>query len=98
MTDKPLKDVIKGVVSGIEEKGKNQQCVLKAWEGIVGDLAARHTKVVSLRGGRIVVKVSDSTLLYKLSLDKDKLLRELNENLKGKKGIKEVRFRIGKIE
>lgn len=94
----PLRDVIKKVISDLEKKEEKEADILKIWEKAAGKKAARHAKPVFLKKKRLVVKVSDSSWLYKLTLEKSALIDKFNRNLKnsGKK-IKELQFRVGKI-
>jgi predicted nucleic acid-binding Zn ribbon protein len=97
MSENHLKDVLKKVLSDLEEKGKEEHDLLMAWERAVGKRAARHTKPASLKSRKLTVNVSDSTWLYKLTLERKDIAERFNA-IVGKKGkIRELRFRIGDI-
>ena len=95
--DAPLKDVLKGIISKLEkgQKGAHDE-LIASWEKVVGKDAFKHTKLVSLKGGRLVVNVSDSSRLYELTLKRREIIKAINRKRKKKK-IKEIRFKIGEI-
>ena len=93
----PLKDVIKKIISDIEKREKEELDLLKIWENAAGKKAAKHTKPTFLKSKRLIINVSSSSWLYKLTLEKQNLMKEINKNLKGPKKIKELQFRIGDI-
>jgi len=95
--DAPLKDIIKKVISSLEKREQEELDIVKTWEDAAGKKASKHTKPAFLKSKRLVVNVSDSSWLYKLTLEKDSLIQGFNKNLKGKKKIKELQFRIGEI-
>lgn len=93
-----LRDILKNVISDIENKERSEGDIPETWRKIVGSKAAGHTKPEFLKGKRLVVKVSDSSWLYKLTLEKKSLLEKLNKALGSRKKIKELQFRIGDIK
>lgn len=93
----PLKDVVKKIIGDLEKKEKEELDVLKIWKKTVGTKAAKHTSPAFLKGKRLVVCVSDSAWLYKLTLEKSKLIQKFNNNIKSKKKIRELQFRIGNV-
>ena len=93
----PLKDIIKTVISNIEKKEKDESDILALWKKTAGKTAAKRTTPAFLKAGRLVINVSDSSWLYRLTLEKKKLIQKFNAGLKGKKKIKELQFRIGEI-
>jgi len=94
----PLKDILKDVISNIEKREEKETRLLKAWESAVGKEAFKHTRPAFLKSGRLVVNVSDSPWLYKLTLEKKELIKKINTKLKDKKKIRELQFRIGDIK
>ncbi|PLV58317.1 DUF721 domain-containing protein [Thermotoga sp. KOL6] len=69
--------------------------ILREWERLVGPLIARHVKIEKVENGVVHVVCDDSLWMTELSLQKDNLLRLLNEKA-GKKLFKDMRFRRGK--
>ena len=98
MQKDPLKDVLKKIISDIEKKEKDEVNISKIWEKTAGKKACKHTKVAFLKARRLVVNVSDSSWLYKLTLEKGRLIKDFNNNLKSKKKIRNLQFRIGEIK
>jgi predicted nucleic acid-binding Zn ribbon protein len=93
-----LGDVVKKVISDLESKEEKGENLAKIWEKAAGRKAAKHTKPVFIKKKRLVVNVSDSSWLYKLTMDKRELIEKLNHGLKSaKKKIKELQFRVGEI-
>ena len=97
-THKPLEGLLKNIVSGIGGRGRlNEEDITKIWEKVVGEKASGHTLPVSFKRAGLVVNVDCSAWLYELTLEKQDILKKLEEYLKGKK-IKDIRFRIGEIK
>lgn len=93
-----LKDVIKTVITNLKKKEKQESDILKTWEKTAGKKASKHTKPVFLKKKRLVVNISDSSWLYKLTLDKRALIKKFNYHLKDpKKKIKELQFKIASM-
>ena len=90
-------NVVKKLISGFEKKEKEEKGLYKAWETAAGRKAAGHTKPVFVKEKRLVVKVSDSAWLYKLTMEKENLLRKFNRGAKKRKKINRIQFRIGDI-
>jgi len=88
---KPLEGAVRKIISGLK-KGKGGD-FLAAWEGAAGEEASRHTKINFLKKGRLVVNVSDSAWLYRLTFEKEDILQRLNKAQKRR--VKEIQFRIG---
>ena len=92
-----LKDVVKKVISGLEKRQEEEHDIIKAWQKAAGRKAAAHTKLVLFKGKRLVVNVSDSSWLYKLTLEKKGIIKKFNESVKSRKKAGELQFRIGEI-
>jgi predicted nucleic acid-binding Zn ribbon protein len=68
-----------------------------AWREAAGPLAAKYTRVGSLRRGTLEVVVANSPLLQELGFQKTELLKRL-AGLLPDDGITGLRFRVGNIE
>jgi predicted nucleic acid-binding Zn ribbon protein len=68
-----------------------------AWREAAGELAARYTRVGSVRRGRLEVTVANSTLLQELTFQKRALVAALGRLLPDE-NIRDLRFRVGAIE
>jgi len=93
----PLEGVLKNIIGRIGGKGIfTEEDMANTWEAVVGKAAARHSKVRSLKGGRLVVNIDDSSWLYELTVQKREILKKLAARIKGKK-VKDITFRIGEV-
>jgi len=64
------------------------------WEEAVGGSVAKKTAAISIKGGRLLVVVKDSTWLQELALLKEDIIGRLN-SLLGKPTVEDIIFRIG---
>jgi len=94
---KPIKGIVQGVLKGWKkDKVFKKDLIEKAWRKIAGKKAMKHTKIASLRSGRLIIEVDESAWIYQLSMKKHDLLKSMNEVLEKKDiPIKEIQFRIG---
>jgi hypothetical protein len=65
------------------------------WEGAVGKQVADHAQPSSIKGGTLVVKVSDSVWLQELEFRAYEIKERINHALR-KEAIKKIRFKVGK--
>ena len=68
-----------------------------AWREAAGEVAAKYSRVASLRRGVLEVVVANSTLVQELTFQKNELLQQLNHKLP-EEGITHLRLRVGAIE
>lgn len=88
-----VKHVIEKVLKKLNPKNKER--LKKLWETAAGPELSRHTRLASLRKGRLTVEVENSSWLYEMTVrHKPRLLKELQSDL-GEKKLKELRFRLG---
>lgn len=78
-----------GVADGLEEDQ-----VKAAWKDLAGDFIARHSEPLSIRGGHLVLRVTQPAMRFHLEQMKPMLLKRLREEL-GESRIVSVRFQIG---
>jgi len=67
------------------------------WRQAVGEFAARHSRVGSMRRGTLEVLVANSALVQELVFQKPDLLITLAQLLPEAK-INDLRFRVGQID
>ena len=96
----PLKAVVDKLIAGMSVSPKGEERISHeemkaAWARAAGIAAAKRSRPSSLRKGRLVVTVADSSLLYDLTLRKSQVLETLIRDLKGR--VKDLQFRIGDI-
>jgi predicted nucleic acid-binding Zn ribbon protein len=91
-------DILKRVTKklGIEAKLR-EQTLFSVWDETVGRQIARHARPKSIKRGDLVVLVENSSYLQEYSFLKRELREKLNEKL-GKNTVREVMFRVGRIE
>lgn len=70
---------------------------LGEWKDLVGESVARHCVPRSLKNGCLVVLARNSVWKHHLELNKEALLRRINERW-GRRVITEIRIRVGEIE
>jgi predicted nucleic acid-binding Zn ribbon protein len=58
-----------------------QAAALDAWPEVVGEVHARHTKALGLRGDALVVSTDLPALAYELRLRRDALVEALNRKV-----------------
>lgn len=68
-----------------------------AWAAAVGELMAQHSRVGSLRQGRLEVTVTHSAVVQELTFQKTAILAQLHERLP-REYIADLRFRVGPTE
>lgn len=93
-----IKDIINKVITNLSsgssgEPRLTREAIEKVWKQAVGGPASQRTRPTSLRKGRLVVNVGDSSLLYVLTLRKQEILESLARELNDK--VKDIQFRIG---
>jgi len=93
----PIKDVLDKIIKKLAaEETLDKTGLLKKWARIAGKKAARHSRPVSFRNSQLVISVDSSSWLYELNSNKRTILKKL-ASVPGGAGIKNIRFRIGKI-
>lgn len=66
------------------------------WDDVAAVMASR-TQAISISRGNMIVNATDSVILHTLSLYKKKYIEKINL-LAGKNVIKDIIFRVGKVE
>ena len=89
--------ILQDVLKGMRARRPDEEEIGEAWRRSAGEAAAAHTRPVSFRKSLLVVHVDGSGWLYELSTRKRELIARLGADLKGKKKVKDIRFRIGDI-
>lgn len=76
------------------EDGIHEEEVRSAWKELAGEFIARHTEPVSVKGGHLVLRVTQPALRFQLEQMKPMLLTRIRAQL-GENRIKSVKFNIG---
>lgn len=94
----PLEGVLKNIILSLCGKGKfTEEDLAAAWEAVVGEKAASHSRPRGFRGSRLVINVDDSSWLYELTIQKKEILKKLSSELKSGR-LKDITFRIGEVK
>ena len=95
-TSRSIKKLLPHVLNNFSKKYNKQNiCIFKAWEKIIGKSLFKMTKVVSFKDGVLRVRVSNSTLKNLLSeYEKSSLLKSFKNNFP-KLNISDILFFIG---
>lgn len=92
-----IKEVVKEVIQHLTSGDNvNKQDIVCAVNRVLDKKTLRHTKVESFKGNTLTIGVDSSAWLYKLTLDKTKLLNRLNTALPGAE-IKKLLFKISHV-
>jgi predicted nucleic acid-binding Zn ribbon protein len=76
------------------EDGLDEDEVRATWKELAGDFIARHTEPISVKGGHLVLRVTQPALRFQLEQMKPMLLSRIRIQL-GENRIKSVKFNIG---
>jgi predicted nucleic acid-binding Zn ribbon protein len=76
------------------EDGLHEDQVRATWKELAGDFIARHTEPISVKGGNLVLRVTQPTLRFQLEQMKPMLLNRIRTQL-GEDRIKSIKFQLG---
>ena len=65
------------------EKGMHQIRVQEVWAEVMGNGVANYTESVNLQNGTLLVRLTSSALREELEYGKEKMVKMLNEAMKG---------------
>ena len=76
------------------EDGLHEDQVRATWKQLAGDFIAAHTEPISVKGGNLVLRVTQPALRFQLEQMKPMLLARIREQL-GEGRIKSIKFQLG---
>lgn len=76
------------------EDGLHEDQVRATWKELAGDFIARHTEPISVKGGNLVLRVTQPALRFQLEQMKPMLLTRIRNQL-GEGRIKSIKFTLG---
>jgi predicted nucleic acid-binding Zn ribbon protein len=79
--------------AGLQD-GIHEDEIRAAWKELAGDFIARHTEPASVKGGHLVLRVTQTAMRFHLEQMKPMLLARLREQL-GENRIHSVKFTLG---
>ena len=88
-------NVLKDVVEKLSQAKKDTK-IFSSWASCAGKKLSRHSRPARLRQGTLEVFVEVSAWFYQANLQKEELLKGLQQKV-GTEKIQKIRFRIGKI-
>lgn len=71
--------------------------IIGQWEGMVGDVIARHAQPLSLKGKKLSVRVDSSVWMQQLTLLKPELIEKVNRGL-GEGTITSITVTLGEVK
>ncbi len=76
------------------EDGLNEDQVRATWKELAGEFIARHTEPISVKGGNLVLRVTQPALRFQLEQMKPMLFSRIRTQL-GENRIKSIKFTLG---
>lgn len=76
------------------EDGLHEDQVRATWKKLAGDFIARNTEPISVKGGNLVLRVTQPALRFQLEQMKPMLLARIREQL-GEGRVKTIKFQLG---
>ncbi|MES2439700.1 MAG: DUF721 domain-containing protein [Verrucomicrobiota bacterium] len=76
------------------EDGLNEDQVRATWKELAGDFIASHTEPISVKGGNLVLRVTQPALRFQLEQMKPMLLKRIRTQL-GEDKVKSIKFQLG---
>jgi predicted nucleic acid-binding Zn ribbon protein len=76
------------------EDGLNEDEVRTMWKDLAGDFISRHTEPLSVKGGHLILRVTQPALRFQLEQMKPMLLGRIRDQL-GAGRIKSIKFSLG---
>ena len=94
----PIDEILKGWRKKVRASWHAGPPLHEEWKRAVGDEIARHTRVIELSGGELLVEVDSSPLLNELSTySREEILGSL-QGLESFRGVRKLRFRAGSFD
>ncbi|MEI6654132.1 MAG: DUF721 domain-containing protein [Verrucomicrobiota bacterium] len=86
--------ILRGLAATGAVDGLDEEAVRSAWKELAGDFIARHAEPVSVRGGHLVLRVTQPAMRFHLEQMKTLLLERIRTQLGGER-IRSVKFTLG---
>lgn len=93
-TSELMAAVMRGIRAAGAADGLDEVEVRATWKELAGDFIARHTEPVSVKGGVLVLRVTQPSMRFHLEQMKPLLLGRIQERL-GADRLRAVRFALG---
>lgn len=76
------------------EDGLHEDQVRATWKELAGDFIAAHTEPLSVKGGNLILRVTQPALRFQLEQMKPMLFKRIREQL-GENKVKSIKFQLG---
>jgi predicted nucleic acid-binding Zn ribbon protein len=76
------------------EDGLHEDQVRETWKDLAGEFITRHTEPLSVKGGVLILRVTQPALRFQLEQMKPMLLKRIRNQL-GEDRIKSIKFQLG---
>lgn len=76
------------------EDGLHEDQVRATWKELAGDFIAAHTEPISVKGGNLVLRVTQPALRFQLEQMKPMLLKRIRTQL-GENKVQSIKFQLG---
>jgi predicted nucleic acid-binding Zn ribbon protein len=76
------------------EDGLNEDQVRASWKELAGDFISRHSEPISVKGGHLVLRVTQPAMRFHLEQMKPMLITNIRAQL-GDERIKSIKFTLG---
>ncbi len=76
------------------EDGLNEDQVRASWKELAGDFISRHSEPISVKGGHLVLRVTQPAMRFHLEQMKPMLFASIRNQL-GEDRIKSIKFTLG---
>ncbi len=91
-----IKEILDQFLKEHKKTGKSLQSkIIENWQQIMPDKADENTKPITIKNKTLIIAVSNSALLYQLTLKKTEILNTI-QHIFNTKDIINIRFKIGK--
>jgi len=96
---KQVESILDELLKKIEKTGVQKgNAVIEAWIKAAGEEASTYAQPVSFKKGVLMVIVANSAWLYKLTMEKNRLIKIFREQYTGRQKLENIRFRVGRTE
>jgi len=90
-----IKNIIPEVVKTLSRKEPQEETkIQRVWDNLLDGKVKKHTKLFGIKEGKIMVCVDSPAWMFHLNLKKNKLLKEIKEEIPE---LTEICFKIGKV-
>ena len=91
-----IKEILSKVMTNISlGKPEIQNKIQKIWHAVFDEKTSKHTAIVGLQKGKLIVHVDSPAWLFQMNLQKRKILEKLKEEIPE---LSLIQFKIGKVK